>query len=151
MKRIVFRHVLLRFIPGIILAVLVLIASSCFLRNIGSLISSLGPAAGLNDSEIYQFVAIFEQLRTASLKMPYFLTSIFSLIMGRFGCRIICGPIVTETDPRHKGFRIALAILMWIIVGLLLFALTLWFTKVNGIRIGIVVQILIPAIQAGIF
>ena len=151
MKKTAFRHALLSLIPSIALAVLALSVSSCFLRNIGSLILLLGPKVGLYNSEIAQFAAIFEQLRTASLEMPYFLTSICSLIMGRIGCRIICGPIDTETKSGHKGFRIAMTILMWIIVALLLFAFTLWFTKVNGIRVGIVIQILIPAVQAGIF
>ena len=115
MKGSISKQKLLYWIPGVLLAVFAFITSSCFLRNIGLFITSMGPAVGLNDSEIAQFAAIFEQLRPASLNMPYFLTSICSLAMGRIGCRIILGPNATDKDHGHKGRRIALAIPVWII------------------------------------
>ena len=151
MKKTIFRRVLLRFIHGIVLTVLVLITSVCFLRNIGSLILLLGSAAGLEDAEITQFATIFEQLKTASLGLPCFLTGILCLALGWIGCRIARGSAVTETVPRYKGFRTAAAILLWIIMVLPLFVLTLWFTNVNGIRFGTVLRVLFSIIQADIF
>ncbi len=146
-----FRRRLLRLIPGIIATVLIGVAVAVFVRSIGGLISLLGPALGMSEKEALQYAAIFDQLKAAPLDLPLVLTGALCLPLGMLSCRITRGSVHAGALPDRRRSRIAAAVVLWVVLALPLFAVTLWFTNVNDIRFGRVLLVLINALNNGVF
>lgn len=143
----IFRRRLLRLIPGAIATVLIGIAVVVFLRSIGDLITLLGPVFGMKEKDAAQYAAIFDQLKHASLDLPLLLTGALCLPLGMLSARITRGPVSAEALPTCRAGRILAVVLLWLVLALPLFTLTLWFTEVNDIRFDRVMLVLINALQ----
>lgn len=149
MTHTIFRRRLQRLIPGVIATVLIGIAVAVFLRSIGDLLTLLGPVFGLGDKDVDTYSAIFNQLKAASLNLPLMLTGVLCLPLGALSARILHGPAAAPSQPTRKAGRIVAVVVLWVILALPLFAVTLWFTEVNDVRFGRVLLVLVNALLAG--
>ena len=147
----VFRRRLLRLIPGAVATVLLGLAVVVFLRSIGDLFGLLGPVLGMNSKETAQYVAIFDQLKQAALDLPLLLTGALCLPLGMLSARIPRGRADADALPTRRAGRIAATVLLWLVLALPLFALTLWFTEVNDVLFSRVLLVLINALNNGVF
>ena len=135
-----FFRILRRMIPGVVMTVIFGALVAALFQSISPVLSAIGPALGMSDSDIATYTAITDQFRTAELNIPLLLTG-----------RIAHGPAAAEKKPAHHGLRIAAAILLWVLFFLPIFAVTLYFTDVNTIRFGIALRFLLQAVEAGVF
>lgn len=130
-------------LSGAILTILLGLASVWFLRNLGGILGTLGPSLGLPTDTADTISAIFAQLKTASLNLPL-------EIMGLF-CYLYCGLSIVYI---HAGGVTWKRRLLVIAVGMLLFlplfAVTVWFTDVNDIRLDHVITSLRPLLDADV-
>ncbi len=130
-------------LSGAILTILLGLASVWFLRNLGGILGTLGPSLGLPTDTADTISAIFAQLKTASLNLPL-------EIMGLF-CYLYCGLSIVYI---HAGGVTWKRRLLVFAVGMLLFlplfAVTVWFTDVNDIRLDHVITSLRPLLDADV-
>lgn len=147
----VFRRRLLRLIPGVIATVALGVAVTVFIRSLGDLFTLLAPVFGLDSWETERYAAIFYQLKRASLNLPLVLTGVLCLPLGMLSARITRGRAAAAALPAHRAVRIAAVALLWLVLALPLFALTLWFTEVNDVLFGRVMLVLINALSNGVF
>ena len=113
------------FVVAAILSILLCFSAGLLIRNIGDLVTILGPGLGLNKREIQQFSAIFGQLVNASFRFPV----IPSLLLSAASTWLI-----SAIRIRKKAVRITLKILLSLLLIILLFVITLLLTNVNTIR-----------------
>ena len=146
-----FRRRLLRLIPGVIAAVLLGVAVTVFIRSLGDLFTLLAPVFGLDSWETERYAAIFYQLKRASLDLPLILTGALCLPLGMLSARITRGRATSAALPTHRALRIIAAVLLWLVLVLPLFALTLWLSEVNDVLFGRVMLVLINALNYGVF
>lgn len=110
---------------------LVLLLSRWFLRGLSSLFSGIGGLMGMGEGDIASAQQILDQLRDADLCSPW----ILGLIAG-----LLLGGLSGVLRKKRKASRIAAAVLLL----LPLVFLTLWFTKINDIRLGAFLFMLFP-------
>ncbi len=84
-----------------------------------------------------QFCAIFKQIRFAEMRSPLLLLAVLSFLSVLFVAALW-----------RRGKR-AVTVILSIAVFLILFLLSVWLTRVNGIMFGDVVSSLIPLILGG--
>jgi len=128
-------RILLILLIGILLSVAVQGAAAMLLRHSADIIARF--AQQPEDP----LVQIFAQLRDAELQLPILPVTLL--------CCLLCwrGWMLCKAgSPRRKVLCSLCMLLLWI----LLVLLTLWFTQVNGIQCGRVVQVLIPMLSAGL-
>ena len=113
------------FVVAAILSILLCFSAGLLIRNIGDLVTILGPGLGLNTREIQQFSAIFGQLVKASFRFPV----IPALLLSAASTWLI-----SAIRIRKKAVRITLQILLSLLLIILLFVITLLLTNVNTIR-----------------
>ncbi len=135
------RYIITMLLSGAILTFLVGIASVLFLRNLGDITGSLGHMLGLDAGTAQTLSEIFDQLRSASLHLPLEIVGVV--------CCLFCG-LVTVSPKTKKAGRIVTVCILGIIFFLLLTAVTVWFTEVNGIRFDRVMVRLVSLLKAGI-
>lgn len=155
-------------LPGLLPGLLLTAANSAaviwLLRHIGWLIVTFGEDLGLRKTKVRQFSAIFGQLAKADITLPLLLTFLLCLALGLLVCRIACGRLICRLTPgksvsekplpaspalSHKKIRLAAAVSLCLILFIPVLVLTLWFTKVNGLRFGIVLRQLYAVVQSG--
>ena len=146
-----FFRILRRMIPGVVMTVIFGALVAALFQSISPVLSAIGPALGMSDSDIATYTAITDQFRTAELNIPLLLTGPLCLALSMLTGRIAHGPAAAEKKPAHHGLRIAAAILLWVLFFLPIFAVTLYFTDVNTIRFGIALRFLLQAVEAGVF
>lgn len=110
---------------------LVLLLSRWFLRGLSSLFSGIGGLMGMGEGDIASAQQILDQLRDADLCSPW----ILGLIAG-----LLLGGLSGVLRKKRKASRIAAAVLLL----LPMVFLTLWFTKINDIRLGAFLSMLFP-------
>lgn len=108
-----------------ILSILLCFSAGLLIRNIGDLVTILGPGLGLSKRDIQQFSSIFGQLANASFHFPV----IPSLLLSAASACLI-----SAIRIRKKAVRITLQILLSLLLIILLFVITLLLTNVNTIR-----------------
>lgn len=131
------RQTLAAVVIGFVIAALTGSFPALFIRNIGSLIRTLGGRFGLSSADAKKYAAIFDQLREASIQPPYWLLVICLIVA------IVTVLFVFSRSPRP--------VVIGIIILLLLGLLSLWFTCVNDLQFGIVVGSLVKMLTAGAF
>ncbi len=130
-------------LSGAILTILLGLASVWFLRNLGGILGTLGPSLGLPADTAETIAAIFDQLKTASLDLPL-------EIMGLF-CYLYCGLSIVYIHAGGVTWkRRLLVIAVGVLLFLPLFAVTVWFTDVNDIRLDHVITSLRPLLDADV-
>ena len=111
-------------LPTVILFTITILLTSIFVRNLHLVMGQ--------DSE---YAAIFAQLQDAELALPIIQILVLSVL---FGLLIGC---CKKTIP---------ALLLGLAAVIILFVVSLWFTNVNSIRFGIVLQFLLNALRYGV-
>lgn len=135
------QHLAAPVLSGAVITLLVGMASSCFLRNLGVITGSL--ALGLNADTAQTLSDIFGQLQSASLNMPLEITGPVCFLL----CGLAAWFIFRKPAPKR---RIVTVCVLGVILFMLLTAVTIWFTKVNDIRFDRVMIRLVSLLKAGI-
>ena len=131
-----------------LLAILIGLTCSLLLHNIGSILRG---AEGLLGNDAETFGRIFDQLKTAEVGLPSVLLFILCWLEMAGVLRFVCGKkglVLSKKSRILRGVGIAVPALFGIV---LIMVVTLWFTDVNEIRFGTVIQFLYDAIQHGVF
>ena len=128
----------IRFLAYLVLGAILMALSVCALASVLiRSVDSLLLAAGEPD-----FAEIFAQLETADLDthgvIPFVLALLFLLAIGLLFRKI-------------RWWTVIPAIPLGIVLFALSLAASVWFTDVNGIRVGTVVRSLADLLEAGIF
>lgn len=147
----VFFRLLKRLITGVVMTVIFGALVAALFQIITPVLRAVGPSFGLDPYELIYYSQITDQFCTAELDIPLLLTGTLCMALSFLTGRIAHGPAAAEQKPARHGLRIAAAILLWIILFLPIFAVTLYFTDVNTIRFGTVLKFLLQAIEAGVF
>lgn len=118
---------------AILLTLAVCALSAVFIRSVDSILAYAGEA---------EFAEVFAQLDDADLDphgvIPFLLALVFLLVIGLLIRKI-------------GRWAVIPAVLLGIVLFVLSFAAAVWFTDVNGIRLGTVVLSLLDMIEAGAF
>ena len=120
---------------GIVPAAAMLFAAECLLRGAASVLQFLGPVFEMSASEIEQFSMILGQLNDAEIRLPFVLIVLLSCVF----CALTAW-VLYRVQKGKRGVRIALTVLLWVILLPVLFSVTLWFTEVNSIQLGMVLR-----------
>lgn len=129
-------------ISSIAFAVLVCIIPIILIRNLGSLISLLGPLFDLKPKDVKQFSAIFAQLSNARIDPPFWVSVLFGI--GLFG-------FLSAQKPKHTAARVILSCIFAFVLFPVAVVTVFLFTNVNSIRICDVLQSLLQVLSAGGF
>ncbi len=151
MTRNTFRRILQRMIPGIVMTIVLGTLVVALFHSLTPVLNAFGPDFGLRPSDLQYYTALTDQFRRAELELPLILTGALCIALSLLSCRIAHGPASLESRPAHHGLRITVAVLLWVILFLPLFALTLYFTEVNTVRFGTALGFILDAVQAGLF
>jgi len=138
-------------IGGFCLAVGISLGVSLLIHKLGALIRSLGGLLGLGeDAEI--FAGIFDQLQEAKVDLPACLVLIMCMLMF-FGVIRYFKFIGRKKTEKKALYAVGIfGGIVWIVPAVLLIGtVTLWFTDVNEVRFGTVIQFLYSALQHGVF
>ena len=144
-------RILRRMIPGIVMTLVLGALVAALFQSISPALNAIGPNFGLRPSDLAYYTSITDQLARAELDVPLLLTGTLCIALSLLSGRIAHGPAALQAKPAHHGLRIFAAVLLWIVLFLPLFAVTLCFTDINTIRFGIAVKFLLQAVQAGVF
>lgn len=128
-------------ISGIVMAILIWIAVIGLIRNLGPLISLLGPLFDLKSAYVEQFSSIFAQLSAASIDLPIPLIILFGF------CFFLLLRYIR--NPRNPAARWTLICLVTILLFLVAVITVLLLTEVNGIRFANVLISLLQVLSAG--
>ena len=136
---------------GFGLALLIGLGVSIFIHKLGEVIRSLGSLFGLGgDAET--FAVIFDQLQGAKVDLPSWLLLVLCMLLA-YG--ICCYFKLIGRKKADSKLLYAAGIIggfLWILIALITIVLvTLWFTNVNEVRFGTVIQFLYNALQHGVF
>jgi len=105
-------------------------------HRLSDVFSCIAPLIGLPEDALSYGIQILSQLKSAVILSPW----LPCLAIGA-----LVGALLARPVSRRKAMRIVTAVLALLL--LLPFALTvLYFTSVNGIRVGALVQTLLPII-----
>lgn len=124
-------------VPGAVYGAAVTVLSQLLLRFSGQLFSLAGGAAGLDAGTVSYGAQVLGQLREATLGSPWLLT---------LGCSVLFALLGRLTAGR-RGWRVAL----WILAAALVLPLVLWAlwcTRVNGVYLGDLLDLLLPLLPA---
>lgn len=132
-----------RFKPGpcitssvitIVMLCLASVGASLLVHGLGSILYALGEE---------QFGAIFSQIGEAPLGLPVIVTPAACLACGAGLYALLAG-------ESRRRLRVVLAVILVPLVLLLVTALTVWLTRVNGIRVSSVARSLLRYLKNGI-
>ena len=137
------KHHIIVFITSIAITALVQVAVIGLIRNLGSLISLLGPLFGMGPADVKQFSSIFAQLSTARL-----VPSVTPIILFFF-CFLWL--LRSNHKPKSNAARAILTCLLGIVLFLVAVITVLLLTNVNGIRFVNVLLSLLHVLSAGGF
>lgn len=113
---------------------LALVGASLLVHGLGSILYALGEE---------QFGAIFSQISEAPLGLPVLITLAACLAWGAGLYALLAG-------ESRRRLRVVLAVILVPLVLLLVTALTVWLTRVNGIRVSSVARSLLRYLKNGI-
>lgn len=125
-------------LSGALYAGLLIFLSRWLLRSFSAIAGYICAALELEEALAQQIYLAFDQLRAAQIQSPWFIALILGALTG----------ILLHKLIRNRTARIVICIIFGI---LLLIPLTLtvaYYTKVNSILVGKLVQCLIPLLSA---
>ena len=138
-------------ISGFGLAVLIGVGVSLLIHKLGEIVRGVGDAMGLGE-DTETFAVIFDQLQEATVDLPSWLL-LFACVILAWGLIRYFGSL-RKVKEKSKWIY-GIGFLGWVFCGLLgvtvVTVLTLWFTNVNEVQFGTVVQFLYDALQHGVF
>ena len=151
------RYIATLALSGAILTILVGMASTWFLRSLGSILASLAPVLGLDEGTVETIVEIFGQLQGASLNLPLEIVGLVCYLFCALAILFLAGRHAPETPAdelkapkKKKTGKIILVCVLGLLLFLPLTLVTIWFTEVNDVRFDRVVAMLIPLLNSGI-
>lgn len=119
---------------SVVLFILTLTAASLLIRNLGAILYAVGED---------QFGEIFSQIHDARLILPVWLPLALYALLG-------WGLWALFRKDKRRGLKLTVAILVCLVLLLLVTALTVLLTRVNGIRVLSVVRTLLVYFKNGI-
>lgn len=136
------KHQILISITSIAFAVLVYVVVIILIRNLGSLISLLGPLFDLDPKDVKQFSAIFAQLTNARIDPPFWVSILFGI--GFWG-------LLSLKKPKQTAARVILSCIFSIVLFSVAVVTVFLMTNVNGIRLANVLASLLHVLSTGGF
>lgn len=116
-------------------AALALLISRLLVRGLSPLFTWVGGLAELNENTLSYAGQILDQFKTAVIRSPWLPALLIGAAIGALAAWLI---------SLRRVKRIAIDILLWLILLLPLALLALWFTELNGIRVGAFISALLP-------
>lgn len=120
---------------GAAYAALPVALSRLLIRHLAALFDWIGALAGLDESALSYGAQILSQLKSAALLSPWLP---FLLTGAALGIMIVW--LASRKPIKH----IVIDLTLWLLLLLPLALCALWFTAVNGIRVGLLIQSVLP-------
>lgn len=138
-------------IGGIGLSLMIGLGISMLIHKLGAIIRNLGGLIGLG-TDTETFAAIFDQLSGAKVDLPSWLLLILCVLLA-WGLLRYFQFLKLKKKNKKAIYTIGIILgLLWILVAVVLIGIvTLWFTNVNEVQFGVVIQFLYSALQHGVF
>ena len=136
------KHHIVIFIASIAIVALIQVVVIGLIRNLGSLISLLGPLFDLNPKDVKQFSAIFAQLSNARIDPPFVVSILFGISFWG---------LLSVQRPKHTAARVILRCIFGIVLFSVAVVTVFLLTNVNSIRFYDVLRSLLHVLSAGGF
>lgn len=125
----------LSMLGGVAYAALAVLLSGWLIRNLSSLFAVVSGMTGSDEDTLIYISQILSQFRQAEVVPPW----LWALLTGA-----AFGTLTAWLSSLRRVRRIAIDILLWLPLLIPLSLIVLWFTDVNGIRVGALVSRLFP-------
>lgn len=122
---------------GAACAALPVVFSRVLIRNLAGLFGWIGSIASLDEETLAYGVQILAQLKSAVIVSPWLLFLMAGAVLG-----MLIAWITGRKPVKHIVIDLALGLLLL----LLLTLLALWFTSINDINVGSLIQSILPAL-----
>ena len=131
------KKVFVSVVPGAAFGAAAVVLAEWILRNLDQIVRWAGEIVKMENAQISMMAAVLGQLRGAELTLPW--TEAILI-----GCAV--NVLIALLIARGKVRKVVIDVLLMIPA----VAAVLWFTKVNGIMLGDVIEQLIPLLESGL-
>ena len=122
---------------GAACAALPVALSRLLIRNLASIFGWIGAVASLDEETLSYGVQILSQLKSAVIDSPWLPFLMAGAVLG-----LLMAFIIGRKQGKHVVIRLTLDLLQL----LLLTLLALWFTSINAISVGSLLQSILPTL-----
>lgn len=122
---------------GVACAALPVALSRILIRNLAGIFSWIGSIASLDEEMLAYGVQIISQLKSAVIVSPWLPFLLAGAVLG-----LLVAWITGRKQGKHVVIRLTLDLLQL----LLLTLLALWFTSINDISVGSLIQSILPTL-----
>ena len=123
---------------GIACAALPVILSRILIRNLAGVFGGIGSIASLDEETLAYGVQILAQLKSAVIVSPWLPFLLAGAVLG-----LLMAWITGRKPVKHIVIDLVLGLLLI----LLLTLLALWFTSINAIGVGVLIQSILPTLM----
>ena len=123
------------FLIGAACGALPVALSRMLIRNLAGIFSWIGSIASLDEAMLSYGVQILSQLKTAVIVSPWLPFLLAGAVLG-----LLMAWITGRKQGKHVVIRLTLDLLQLLVLTLL----ALWFTSINAISVGSLIQSILP-------